>query len=83
MIRWDNVLLLVLLLLIAHAVREFVLVCSTHGPNLIHLYERIFRPELQPVFWLEVFLLLAVLVYRWRSALRCSYQQEDKDQEEK
>lgn len=63
MIRWGNIIGFAMLLLGIFAMINLVEVCSIHGPNLVVLYERIFRPELRPVFWLEL-LVFAIVVLR-------------------
>ena len=77
MIRWDNIIWAGMLLLGVFAVAKLLEVWSIHGPNLIVLYERIFRPELRPLFWLEV-LVLAIVVLR---AIRISRgRKKDRDE---
>lgn len=63
MIRWDNVIGAGMLLLGILAVAQLLEVLSIHGPNLIALYEQVFRPELRPLLWLEVFV-FAIVVLR-------------------
>lgn len=61
--RWDNILVLLIIALMIFALRELVVSISLHGPSLQDLYERTFKPEMRPILKLELLLLgIAVLV---------------------
>jgi hypothetical protein len=70
MIRWDNILLLLIVFLLVWVVREVAVVLSLHGSNLMDLYERIFSPELRPVFKLELFILVIAILVQVRRKMR-------------
>ena len=70
MIRWDNILTVILVILVIHAVQQIFAVAAIHGQGLQNLYERVFRPELRAVFWLEVLVLAIVIIARVRGRCR-------------
>lgn len=68
--RWDNLLLLLILALVFWALRQFVIVLSMHGPELRDLYERTFSPVTRPILELELLILAIALLVCLRNACR-------------
>ena len=71
MVRWDNVFLVVTLILLTLATRELLIVLSLHGDSLRELYEATFSPRLRPILKLDLVLLALAIVHgRWRAMRR-------------
>ncbi|MCG3132881.1 MAG: hypothetical protein FLDDKLPJ_03747 [Phycisphaerae bacterium] len=68
--RWDNILLLFILVLGIWATHQLVVVLSIHGDHLMGLYERTFSPRERPIVKLEMLVLIMVIVARMRLAAR-------------
>ena len=71
MMRWDNILLLLIVGFIIISVRQLIIVLCQHGPALLDLYARTISPPLRPFIKLAAsILVIAVLAGFWQSCRR-------------
>lgn len=77
MVRWDNILLLIVFALIILAVGQLVTVVDVHGATMEAWYLRAFSPGMRPILWFEVLLLIIVVVLRLRSIAQKNIQKSE------
>ncbi|MBE7456604.1 MAG: hypothetical protein KJ057_17895 [Phycisphaerae bacterium] len=68
--RWENVLVLFIVVLGIWATHQLVVVLSIHGEYLTTLYERTFSPAERPILKLELLLLAMAVVAGMRRAAK-------------
>lgn len=71
MIRWDNLMAVIVALLVILTIHQALTVYTTHRDTLQAWYEHTFTPEQRPILILELLVLgLVITVRLWHSAHR-------------